>query len=325
MNPFIYILIFILSASVLAKAGLLAVNGLLAISKFLKWKKFVVGSLVMGLLSSMPELFVGISAALSGKPALAFGNVLGANIILFTLIAGVAVLFGGTIELKSKSIQRSLIFSGFYALMPLLLLVDGQFSRGDGILLMIALGFYLRELFFYQKKFSEVLIKKGSKETGQKKVDKDYQLFFKDLARFMTGFLLLIASAQGIVFSAGRLALALDLPLVFVGAIAVALGTSLPELSFGLRSIAMKQKQMLLGVIFGSVAINSSLILGLVCLISPFRVYNIGLFVNGFVFTCLAVLFFLIFFKTGNKLTKKEAKFLLFIYVLFFIIQILIK
>ena len=325
MNPFIYILIFIVSSLALAKAGLLSVNGLLAISKFLKWKKFIVGSLIMGLLSSMPELFVGLSAAFSGKPTLSFGNVLGANIILFTLIAGTAVLFGGTIELKSKTIQRSLIFSGFYALMPLLLLVDGQFSRGDGIILIIALGFYLRELFFHQKKFSKVLIKKNLKEVESKNGEKDYQLFFKDLARFMAGFLLLIASAQGIVFSAGRLALALDLPLVFVGAIAVALGTSLPELSFGLRSIAMKQKQMLLGVIFGSVAINSSLILGLVCLISPFRVYNMGLYINGFVFTCLAVLFFLIFFKTGDKLTKKEAKFLLFLYILFFVIQVLIK
>ena len=74
-----------------------------------------------------------------------------------------------------------------------------------------------------------------------------------------------------------------------------------------------------------SKTLNSSLILGLTCLIAPFRIYNIGLYVNGFVFTCLAVLFFLIFFKTGDKLTKKEAKFLLFIYVLFFVIQVLIK
>jgi len=187
------------------------------------------------------------------------------------------------------------------------------------------LGFYLRELFFHQKKFSDILIKKDLNKVKNNNRKKDYQLFFKDLNKFVVGFLLLIVSAQGIVFSAGRLALALDLPLVFMGAIAVAIGTSLPELSFGIRSIVMKQKQMLLGVIFGSVAINSSLVLGLTCLISPFKVYNIGLYVNGFIFTGLAVLFFLVFFKTGDKLTKKEAKFLLFIYVLFFVIQVLIK
>jgi len=270
-------------------------------------------------------LFVGLSAAFTGKPELSFGTVVGSNIVLFTLIAGVAVLFGGTIKLKSKTIQRSLIFSGFYALLPLLLLVDGQFSRGDGILLIIALGFYLRELFFHQKKFSKVLVKEDLKGVGRRKGEKDYRLFFKNLSKFLLGFSFLILSAQGMVFSAGRLALSFDLSLVFIGAIAVALGTSLPELSFGLRSIIMKQKEMFLGTIFGSVALNSSLILGLTCLIAPFRVYNIGLYINGFIFTGLAVLFFLIFFKTGDRLTKKEAKFLLFIYVLFFIIQILIK
>ena len=325
MSPFIYILIFIASALALAKAGVLAVDSLLLVAKFLRWKKFVVGSLVMGLLSSMPELFVGLSAAFTGKPELSFGTVVGSNIVLFTLIAGVAVLFGGTIKLKSKTIQRSLIFSGFYALLPLLLLVDGQFSRGDGILLIIALGFYLRELFFHQKKFSKVLVKEDLKGVGRRKGEKDYRLFFKNLSKFLLGFSFLILSAQGMVFSAGRLALSFDLSLVFIGAIAVALGTSLPELSFGLRSIIMKQKEMFLGTIFGSVALNSSLILGLTCLIAPFRVYNIGLYINGFIFTGLAVLFFLIFFKTGDRLTKKEAKFLLFIYVLFFIIQILIK
>jgi len=321
MSPFIYILLFIASGFVLAKAGVLAVDSLLLVGKFLRWKKFVVGSLIMGLLSSMPELFVGISSAINGKPALAFGTIVGSNIVLLTLIAPVAILFGGTIKLKSKTIQRSLIFSGFYALLPLLLLVDGQFSRGDGILLIIALGFYLRELLSHQKKFSQVLVKREL----QGKKQKDYKLFFRNFIKFLIGLSLLILSAQGIVFSAGRLALSLDLPLVFIGAIAVALGTSLPELSFGLRSIIMKQKQMFLGTIFGSVALNSSLILGLTCLISPFKIYNIGLYINGFIFTGLAVLFFLIFFKTGDKLTKKEAKFLLFIYILFFIIQILIK
>jgi len=317
MIPLFYISIFILSSLILAKAGSLAVANLIMIAEYLNWKKFVVGSLIMGLLSSMPELFVGLSSALSQRPTLAFGNIIGANIILLTLVSSTAVLLGGTITLKSRSIQRSLMFSGFYALLPLLLLVDGYFSRGDGIILLIALGFYLREFFIHQKKFSKVFV--------QKKATKNYKLFFKYFTRFLIGFLFLIFSAQGMVFSASRLALTLDLPLVFVGAVAVALGTSLPELSFGLRSVIMKQKQMFLGTLFGSIALNSSLILGLTCLIAPFRVYNIGLFVSGFIFTGLAVLLFLIFFKTGDKITKREAKVLLFVYILFFIIQVLIK
>lgn len=329
----LYIFLFLLSAVVLAWAGVLAVNALLRISKFLKWKKFIVGSLIMGLLSSMPELFVGINAGFTSKPELSFGNVVGSNIILFTLILGIAVLVGGTIRLKSKAIQRSLMFAGFYALLPLLLLVDGEFSRGDGIILIIALAFYLKDLFTHQRRFSKVLLKKEELKPGrevekklEKKVEsKNYKRFFSDIGLFLLGFLLLIFSAQGIVFSAGRLALFLNLPLVFVGAMAVALGTSLPELSFGLRSVALKQKQMLLGTVFGSIAMNSSLVLGLTCLISPFKVYYPALYINGFIFTGFAVLLFLIFFRTGDRLTKKEAGLLLFVYLLFFLFQVLLK
>lgn len=321
MSALIYLGIFLISVLVLARSGVLAVNRLLRISRFLKWRKFIVGSLIMGLLSSMPELFVGLSASFSGKPELSFGNIVGSNIILFTLILSLAVLMGGSIRLKSKTLRRSLIFCGFYALLPLLLLVDGEFSRGDGIILIIALGFYLRELFLHQNRFSKILKQKIEAQQPAK----NYKRFFLDVALFVLGFLLLLLSAQGIVFSAGRLALLLNMPLVLIGTLGVALGTSLPELTFGLRSIAAKQKEMLLGTVFGSVALNSSLILGLTCLIAPFRIYSTGLYVNGFIFTGLAVLLFLIFFKTSDTLTKREAQVLLFIYILFFIIQILLK
>lgn len=321
MSALIYLGIFIISALVLARSGVLVVNRLLRISRFLKWKKFIVSSLIMGLLSSMPELFVGLSASFSGKPELSFGNVVGSNIILFTLIMGLAVLLGGSIRLKGKTLERSLIFCGFYALLPLLLLVDGEFSRGDGIILIIALGFYLRELFLHQNRFSQVLKQKIEAQEPAK----NYNRFFLDVAFFVLGFLLLLFSAQGIVFSAGRLALLLNVPLVLIGALGIALGTSLPELTFGLRSIAAKQKEMFLGTVFGSVALNSSLILGLTCLIAPFRIYSMGLYINGFIFTGLAVLLFLIFFKTSDTLTKREAQVLLFLYILFFIIQILLK
>lgn len=305
----------------MARAGVYSVNSLLRVSKFLKWRKFIVGSLIMGFLSSMPEFFIGLNSAFSGKPELSFGNVIGSNIILFTLITGLAVLFGGKISLKSKTMQRSLIFCGFYALLPVLLLVDGEFSRGDSVILIIALGFYIRELFAHQKRFSSVL---KQKEESQEPA-KDYKRFFKDIVLLIFSFVLLIASAQGIVFSAGRLALTLNLPLVFVGALFIAIGTTLPEIVFGLRSVALKQKQMLLGTIFGSIALNSSLVLGVTCFISPFRIYNLNLYINGFIFTGLTVFLFLIFFKTGDHLSKKESKVLLFVYFLFVIVEILLK
>jgi Ca2+/Na+ antiporter len=105
----------------------------------------------------------------------------------------------------------------------------------------------------------------------------------------------------------------------------VALGTTLPELTFGIRSVMMRQKEMVLGNIFGSIAINSALILGIICLISPFRIYDFSLYLSAFIFTATIVLIFFVFSKTRNEITRKEAYVLLSCYVMFFIIQLLLK
>jgi len=318
----LYILFFIVACLVLAKSGTWAVKSLMRIADFLNWKKFIVASLIMGFVSSMPEFFVGVTASLSGKSELSFGNVIGSNIFLLTLVIGVAVLLGGKIKLKGKTVQRSLLFAGLYALLPLLLMIDGEASRVDGLILIIALVFYVRELISAQRRFSKTFL--GDKEETKETV-REFKSFLKDSGIFLLTFGLMILSAQAIVFSATRLALQFNLSLVLIGALGVALGTSLPELSFGIRSVIMKQKEMVLGSVFGSIVVNSALVLGITCLIRPFKIYNSSLYISAFIFTGAIVLAFLIFSKTGDEVTKKEAKILLFFYVLFFIIQLWLK
>ncbi|MEA3452910.1 MAG: sodium:calcium antiporter [Patescibacteria group bacterium] len=322
MSVGLHILFFIISCLVLAKAGSWAVRSLMKIADFLNWKKFIVASLLMGLVSSMPEFFVGITASLAGKSELSFGNVIGSNIILFTLIIGVAVLMGGKIKLKGRTIQRSLMFAGLYALLPLLLIMDGEASRIDGVILIIALVFYFRELILSQRRFKKTFL---DKDEESEVTIKNFRLFFRDLIIFLLSFGLIILTAQAIVFFGTRLAQQFNLSLVLIGALIVALGTSLPELSFGIRSVIMKEKEMVLGNVFGSIIINSALILGITCLISPFRIYSTALYLCAFIFTGITVLMFLIFSKTGDEITKREAKILLFIYVLFFLFQLLLK
>lgn len=322
MTPVLHILFFIIACLVLAKAGAWTVRSLMRIADFLNWKKFIVASLLMGLVSSMPEFFIGITAALSGKSELSFGNVIGSNIILMTLIIGIAVLLGGKMKLRGRVIQQSLLFAGLYALLPLLLIMDGEASRIDGVILIIALVFYFRELILSQRRFKKTFL---DKDEESEVTVKNFKLFFKDLIIFLLSLALIISSAEAIVFFGTRLAQQFNLSLVLIGALVVALGTSLPELTFGIRSVLMKEKEMVLGNIFGSIIINSALVLGITCLINPFRIYNTSLYFIAFVFTGIIVLAFLVFSKTGDEITKKEAKILLFLYSLFFLIQLWAK
>ncbi|MBU1046108.1 sodium:calcium antiporter [Patescibacteria group bacterium] len=315
----LYILFFAAAGLILAKAGTWTVNSLLKIAKFLKWKKFIVATILMGFLSSMPEFFVGITSAATRKSELSFGNIIGANIILLTLVIGVAVLLGGKLKLKDRALNKSMLFASLYALLPLLLLIDGEISRGDGVILILAMIFYLRELFLRQKQVRERFLD-GGEDIGE-----EFRIFFKNLVVFLFGLTLMILSAELMVFSAGRLALVFNIPLVLIGVLGVALGTSLPEVSFGIRSALMKEKDLVLGNVFGSVIINSTFILGIVALISPFRIYDLPLYIDGFIFTGFVVLIFLIFAKTKEEISRREAKFLLFLYALFFVVQLFLK
>ena len=80
---------FGLSSIFLILSGVFLVKSLTKIAKFLGISEFSAAFIIMAFASSVPELFVGISSAISGNPGLSLGNVIGANILNLTLISGI--------------------------------------------------------------------------------------------------------------------------------------------------------------------------------------------------------------------------------------------
>ncbi|MCD5396303.1 MAG: sodium:calcium antiporter [Candidatus Pacebacteria bacterium] len=314
-----FVSIFILSCIVLAKSGQIVVKSLSNLAKILKWREFVVATILMALASSSPEIFVGITASLSDSPQLAVGNILGSNIILLTLVLGVGAIFTKKLELGEKTFKRGKFFACVFTILPLLLIFDGFFSRSDGVILIIGFLFYLKEVLREQRRFSKIFNK-----IAESPFEK-FKLFFKELAIFVFSVCLLILSAEGIVFSSEKIALTSGLSLIIIGVLGIALGTSLPEIAFGIRAIKTGRKEMMLGGTLGSVIVNSGLALGIVGIISPFRIFHFSLYFNAILFSFLASLFFLIFASTKNQITRREGFFLLFIYLIFVIFEVLLE
>jgi cation:H+ antiporter len=315
----LYILIFIISCLILIRAGTWVVRPLIRIAQFLEWKEFMVASVFMAFLTSLPEIFIGIISALHKKPELSFGVVIGSNIAALTIAIGIGTMLAGGLKVKGKILQRSSLYAGIYGLLPLVLMLDGKVSRTDGLVLLLALALYFFQLLSEKERFTKIFSNHFAKDWIH------FKLVLKDFAAFLGGVGLLLLSAEGIVFSASNLAIALNLPLVIIGVLLVALGTSLPEITFGIRSIAMGHKELILGDVMGSVVINSALVLGLVALISPFEISNFSPYLIGIIFTVATCFFFVIFARTDRKITKREAIFLLGIYFLFVLTEILTK
>jgi len=314
----LYILIFFVSVIVLIYSGGKAVAALTRISRFLKLREFIVAFILMALAASVPELFVGISSAINGIPELSLANILGANIINLTLAVGLAVLFLGGLEIERETVRRGSILMGAIGLLPLLLIIDGDLSRIDGGILILSFIFYLSWIFDRKEFFKKVY-------EGTESAIINFKSFLKDLGIFIGAVILLLLSSQGIVQSASFFANSLGVGLGFIGIILVGAGTALPEVYFSIRAGRAGETKMILGNLMGCVVITSTLVLGLVALISPIKITDFSPYGTARLFLLLTVLFFLVVSRSQNRISKKEGLFLVIIYLIFIFAETLLR
>ena len=312
---FLYALIFIISCFLLVLSGKWLVNSLTRIAKFLGWKEFVVAFFTIAFGASLPNLFVGILSALNKIPQLSLGDVIGANIFDLTVTVALAAFISRQgLSAPSRTVQGSSIFTISAALLPLILILDGNLSRIDGFLLILTFAFYVFWLFRKEERFKKVY-------NGVPEI-RGWKYFFEDLGLLIISVAFLILGAQGIVKSSSFFAQNLNLPLIFIGIFIVGIGDCLPETFFSIRAAKEGHDWMILGNLMGSVMITATLVLGTVALICPINFFDFSLLAIGRIFLVISAIFFLIFLRTGKKITRREALILFSIYILFLISQI---
>lgn len=316
-----YIFILIISGILLYFSGEWVVGGLMRMARFLGWREFVVAFFVMAFAASLPNLFVGITSALQEIPQLSFGDVAGNNLVALTLAVALAILFakGREIPAESRTVQTTSIFTIVAAILPLLLILDGNLSRIDGILLICLFIFYIFWLFSKQERFTKIY------DEHKISIVKEFKIFIKDLGKVILGIILLILAAQGIVASAQFFAQSFTVSIILIGVLITGLGSALPEVYFAIASARRGETWMILGDLMGAVIVPATLVLGIVALICPIAKTDFSPLVIARFFLIISALFFLFFVRTDRKITKKEALFLLGIYITFVLVEILTK
>lgn len=310
---FAYIAIIILASIVLVKGTHWVIKSLHYLAKYFHIPEFVMAFILAGLATSFPEIFVGISSALNKTPILSLSNVFGSNIANLTLILGLTVVLIKGLKTESRVINQNIIYTSLLIVYPILLASDGLISRADGIALIVLFVLYNIILFFQSRDFTK-------KFAGARRKD-----LIKNILLFAVGIALLILSADIIVRVSSRLAIELNISLFLIGLFLIAVGTSLPELIFGIRAAAAKQKGMILGNILGSLASNSTIVLGITAIISPIMIGDLGIFMSSAIYLLAAYVLFVIFSRSKNRISWQEGLILLFFYISFVIIQFLIE
>lgn len=314
----LYLLIFVIASYALVKSGTILVKVLTMMSRYFKLTEYVFAFILMTFATSMPELFVGITAAVGGVPNISLANIIGSNFIHLTFILGLVAIISRGLKVESKIAKRDAWIIFFIALLPLLLLFDKKISRGEGFLLLIIFGWYIYHILREKDAFSRRM----------NHITRDAEAFrnlIKGFIYFIIAAAVLLLSSWGVVETAKLIAKDLYLPLTLIGIILVAFGTSLPEMVFGVRAVIAKHEGLTLGNLIGSIVVNSTFILGIVALIHPIEIVNLNVIYIGGAFMMVSILLANIFIATKNKVSWKEGLFLIVFYIGFLVAEFLLK
>ena len=315
---FLYLLIFVIACYVLVKAGVALVKILTVLSRYFRLTEYVFAFILMAFATSVPELFVGLAAGIRGLSAISLGNIIGSNLVNLTFVLGAVVIMAKGLKIESKIAKRDAWIIIFIALLPLLLLFDKQLSRGEGVLLIIVFGWYIYHILKQKDAFTKRM-------DSMKRDIKAFKKLLKNILYFAVALIVLLAGSWGIVESAKLIAKELYLPLTLIGIILVAIGTSLPELVFGVRAVIAKHEGLSLGNLVGSVVVNSTFILGLVAVINPIKIESFNVIYVGGAFMIMAILIANLFIATKEKISWKEGVFLIVFYLAFLVAEFLLK
>lgn len=310
MTIFLYLFLLLASVAVLARSSVLLIKSLTNLAGYFRLPNFSVAFLFMATVTSFPEMFVGISAALENAPTLALGNVLGANIILLTLVFGVVLIVGQGVHSHSVIARKDALYMFLSSLAPGFLLIDGILSRGDAVVLLIFYGLYVMRLLEQKSAFHETIEKVTKRQ------------WLESIAVFVVGTLLLFFASQVLVFAAKNIAATLDLAIGLVGLFLVALGTSTPELVFSIRTARKEHDALLFGDLIGSVVTNSTLVLAVTSFIRPIIIPDVSLYIVPGIFLATVLVLFEVIVRQNKQLGTLEGVVLVFIYILFVLTEL---
>lgn len=320
---FLWAGIFIISLAVLIKSSDYFTNSAEKIGLWLGIPTFFIGVSIVAIGTSLPELISSIIAVYNGSSEIVIGNVLGSNIANIFLIVGVAGLIAKKqLELSRNLLHVDLPFLVGTCFLLAIMIWDGVFTTGEGILLLLTLVLYS----FY-------LIK--SREKPEKEVRKQLRGVKGELANHnknkakkkkkgvsLKTWIILIASIIGIYLGArftveSVLAISkiLEIGVEIIAVTAVAFGTSLPELMVTISAAKKGKPEIAVGNVLGSNIFNILAVMGIPALFGTLIIPEAMLLFSLPVMIIATLMFF---FITQNKeITRWEGGILLIFYVLF--------
>ena len=238
------VLLFIVGLLCLIKGGDWFVDGATGIARRFKVPELLIGATVVSIGTTLPEVMVSTTSAMTGHGEIAYGNAIGSVICNAALIAAITIAVRpGKVDPKSLRVPVLFFFvaAALYA----------------GVAYMVC----------------NVLAMKNAPAPEDDEDEPEKEMSFaKEIGLLILGAALIAVGANLLVDNGTLIAQALGVPESVIALTFVALGTSLPELVTAITSLAKGHGSLSLGNVIGANVFNLVLVSGMSITVSPFSI-----------------------------------------------------
>jgi cation:H+ antiporter len=309
--------------ALIIKGGDWFVSASVRIAEFLNMPRVVIGSTLVSLTTTSPELVVSIVSGLNKESGLAVGNAVGSCICNIGLILGLMAAMK-QVDVHFRILRTPLVTMFFIGIILFLMTLDLGLSRTQGIfLLLLGAGYFVFDFFQHTRHPAPGELEEAAL-IEQEVVGKLpwAETKWGTAVFFLMGAALVILGSKFLVSSAINIAQAIGIPTIIIGLTLVAFGTSLPELVTAITSARRNVSDLAVGNILGANIANLSLVIGTAAGIHEVSLTRLTQVVN-FPFLLVSMLLFLVMVWSGKGVTRREGGVLLGFYT-FYIVAIMI-
>lgn len=223
------------------------------IGLYFKIPSFVIGVIIVGIGTSLPELASSIASVLKGNSEIVIGNVVGSNITNIFLVMGVGAFVGKKFKLEFDILKSDIPFLLSSAILLSLMVLDHNYSFAEALISIILLITYVYTSF-----------KNGtiSEEIHEIEESEEHKLTIFTWVMLFIAPALIAFGATWTVNSVIEISQIIGIGTEIIALSAVALGTSLPEVLVTIQAARKGNPEMAVGNVIGSNIFNTLAVMG---------------------------------------------------------------
>ena len=310
----IMILQILAGLGLLLAGGEAMVRGAVALGRWMGLSPLVVGILIIGVATSMPEMVISVEAVLLGHPEIAIGNIIGSNSANIMLVLALTALVRPLHHQPRALVPDGLIVGGV-ALLFVVLGFTGRISLPEGLVMLGGLAAYMAWEFTRTRKETKLAreLEEELEEVGAHPVLDHPAMAF---VLVVVGLGMLVYGGDLFLRGATAVADLFGVSKGVIGLTLVALGTSAPELASSLVAARHGHSDVAYGNIVGSNIINVLGVGGAAAVAGALPVPSVMAGFDGPVMLA-ATLLMIFFFHSRAGLTRMRGLLLFASYLLY--------